>query len=334
LKPLLLESAFPTLHNDVTIAVAQIESTGQMPATDGLDASIVLDMTMSYVLFLVKDQRDTAAMQAIEYLVYADDNDRLPLLYASWLWLARMTLMIGQGMHTLALSSAESALTQLAEITGKKTDDFQSQLAGILYNLAIIHHTTGDSSRAAKELTRAQKLYERLAARDSLRFSAMLIYAVDASTDIIQSRTKQMNVLAHYQSTTQLYTAMLEQGGDAGQTREALNALVDSLKNEGEIMLQMGNGRNAVKYFTKALRYQKKLGEPLGHKDLVLSIGLAKALMRLINRRAAAEQLLASLLPLARRLQAHNEVIEIENLQLGKSKTNNIMTLLKGIFSQ
>ena len=316
----------------MTIAVAQIESTGQMPATEGLEPPVVLDMTMSYVLFLVKDQRTTAAMQAIEYLVYADDNDRLPLLYASWLWLARMTLMIADGQPTLALSSAESALQQLTEITSKKGEDFQAQLAGILYNLATIHHTTGDGSRAAKELTRAQKLYERLASRNDARFSAMLLYAVDASTDIIQSRTKQMNVLAHYQSTTELYTSMLEQGGDAGQTREALTALVDSLKNEGDIMLQMGNGRNAVKYFTKALRYQKKLGEPLGHKDLVLSIGLAKGLMRLINRRAAAEQLLTSLLPLARRLQAHNEVIEIENLLLGKNKNNSIMTLLKGIF--
>lgn len=329
---MLLESAFPTLNNDMTIAVAQIESTGQMPTTDGLEPPMVLDMTMSYVLFLVRDQRTTAAMQAIEYLVYADDNDRLPALYASWLWLARMSLMIADGSHTLALSSAESALQQLSEIAGKKSEDLLAQLAGILYNLAMIHHTTGDSSRAAKELTRAQKLYERLAARNDTRFSAMLLYAVDASTDIIQSRTKQMNVLAHYQQTTELYTAMLNQGGDAGKTREALNALVDSLKNEGDIMLQMGNGRNAVKYFTKALRYQKKLGEPLGHKDLILSIGLAKSLLRLINRRAAAEQLLNSLLPLARRLQAHNEVIEIENLLLGKTKTNNIMTLLKGIF--
>ena len=91
----------------MTIAVAQIEATGQMPATDGLEPPVVLDMTMSYVLFLIKDQRTTAAMQAIEYLVYADDNDRLPLLYASWLWLARMTLMIADGQHTLALSSAE-----------------------------------------------------------------------------------------------------------------------------------------------------------------------------------------------------------------------------------
>ena len=97
-------------------------------------------------------------------------------------------------------------------------------------------------------------------------------------------------------------------------------------------MLEMGNSRNAVKYYTKALRYQKKLNVAMGERELQLSIGLSKALMRLINRRAAAEQLLTSLLPLARRLGASREVIEIENLLAGKSKNFNIMSLLKGIF--
>ena len=91
--------------------------------------------------------------------------------------------------------------------------------------------------------------------------------------------------------------------------------------------------RNAVKYYTKALRYQKKLGEKMGHRDLRLSIGLAKALMRLINRRAAAEQLLRSLLPLAQRLDATAEAHEIQDLLNNKNKNVNIMTLLKSIFT-
>jgi glycerophosphoryl diester phosphodiesterase len=98
-------------------------------------------------------------------------------------------------------------------------------------------------------------------------------------------------------------------------------------------MLEMGNSRNAVKYYTKALRYQKKLGEKMGLRDLQLSIGLAKALMRLINRRTAAEQLLRSLLPLAQRLEATAEAHEIQDLLNNKNKNVNIMTLLKSIFT-
>ena len=50
------------------------------------------------------------------------------------------------------------------------------------------------------------------------------------------------------------------------------------------------------------------------------------------NRRESAEQLLQSLQPLAKKLNATNEIIEIENLLNNKNKNTNIMTLLKGIF--
>ena len=69
----------------------------------------------------------------------------------------------------------------------------------------------------------------------------------------------------------------------------------------------------------------------MGHKELVLSIGLAKALIRLANRRDAAEQLLNSLLPLAQRINATDEIAEIEQLLNNKNKNINIMTLLKGL---
>lgn len=74
------------------------------------------------------------------------------------------------------------------------------------------------------------------------------------------------------------------------------------------------------------------MNDRLGERELRISIGLARALLRIINRRAAAEQLLNSLLPLARKLQASNEVIEIENLLSNKNRNVNIMTLLKSIF--
>ena len=127
------------------------------------------------------------------------------------------------------------------------------------------------------------------------------------------------------------YTRQLE-NSEGNDLREGMSHLVDALKNEGDIMLNMGNARNAVKYYTKALRYLKRMNDRLGERELRISIGLARALLRIINRRAAAEQLLNSLLPLARKLQASNEVIEIENLLSNKNRNVNIMTLLKSIF--
>lgn len=316
----------------MTIAEAHINRTAAMPSTEGLAADVILDMRMTYAHFLIADHRTVLASQVVDDMIYSDELvPTMPPIYSTWLWVARMTLLIAEESWTLALGSAENALQQLSSIHGKKSEDYLALLVAILYNLAAVHNATGDNSRASKELTKAQQLLERLARKNESRFSVMLLYAVEASTDIISSRTRQMNVLAHYQTIIDANTLMLGSGNEA-DTRRALNELVDTLRKEGEIMLQMGNGRNAVKYYTKALRYLKKLNEPMGQRDLTLSIGLARALMRLINRRAAAEQLLTSLLPLARKLGASNEVIEIENLLSSKTRNFNIMTLLKGIF--
>lgn len=325
--------AMPHLKNDMTIARAQMVSSGTMPPSKGLDDSIITEMQMCYAEYLIANKRDMEAEQVIEEFIYDDDRMmQLPELYAAWLWLARMALLINGGNPSLSLGAAENTLLVLSNHQGKKNEDFNAIVASLLYNLALAHHEMGDNSRAAKELTKAQQLLERLTKRNEARFSAMLLMAVEASTEVIKSKTKQMNVLAHYQSASELYMSELS-SGDANATRTAMSNLVDTLGKEGDIMLEMGNGRNAVKYYTKALRYQKKLGEKMGHRELTLSIGLAKALMRLINRRAAAEQLLRSLLPLAQRLDATAEAHEIQDLLNNKNKNVNIMTLLKSIFT-
>ena len=325
--------ALPRLKNDMTIARAQMETSGTMPSTKGLDNDIVTEMKMCYIEYLIADNRDLEAEQVIEEFIYDDDiMQALPELYAAWLWLARMALLIDSGNPSLSLGAAENTLLVLSNHQGKKTEDFNAIVTSLIFNLALAHHDMGDNSRAAKELTKAQQLLERLSKRNEARFSAMLLMAVEASTEVIKSKTKQMNVLAHYQTASELYMSELN-SGDANATRTAMSNLVDTLGKQGDIMLEMGNGRNAVKYYTKALRYQKKLGDKMGHRDLQLSIGLAKALMRLINRRAAAEQLLRSLLPLAQRLDAVAEVNEIQDLLNNKNKNVNIMTLLKSIFT-
>ena len=325
--------ALPHLKNDMTIARAQMATSGTMPSSKGLESDIVIEMQMCYVEYLINNKRDMEAEQVIEEFIYDDERmQQLPELYSAWLWLARMALLIDSGNPSLSLGAAENALLVLSDHQGKKTEDFNAIVAALLYNLALAHHDMGDNSRAAKELTKAQQLLERLTKRNEARFSAMLLMAVEASTEVIKSKTKQMNVLAHYQSASELYMSELN-SGDANATRTAMSNLVDTLGKEGDIMLEMGNGRNAVKYYTKALRYQKKLGEKMGERDLRLSIGLAKALMRLINRRAAAEQLLRSLLPLAKRLDATAEANEIQELLNNKNKNVNIMTLLKSIFT-
>lgn len=330
MKKLLIEESFPTLKSDLKALTDQVKQSGELPDMEALDPAVASDLRLWYVKYLMLHDRQHDAAMSIDEMVFDDSVASFPLLHHAWLWLARMSLFIDSNDYMLALGSAENALNVLVDVTAKRSEDFLAIVASLLYNLAYIHNKTDDNARAVKELTKSQKLFERLVKRNNARFSPMLVYAVEASTTIFKSHIKQMNVFAHYQTTTELYTAMLADK-DSQKVRMALANLVDSLRHEGDLMLQMGNARNAVKFYTKALRYQKKISPVMGHKELTLSIGLAKALLRLVNRRAAAEQLLNSLLPLAQRLQAGDEILEIEQLLNNRNKNSNIMSMLKGM---
>lgn len=332
MKTLLIDATVPQAQTDISALQLQAKAAGELPDLDDLPAQQAIDAQVWWAKWLMLHGRDAEAATFIDEIVFREDADAMPVLPHSWLWLARMTLFIKGGDWMLALGSAENMLQVITGVTNKRGEDFLALMAGLLYNLAYIHNQTGDNNRAVKELTKAQKVYERLVKRNNARFSAMLINAVEASTTIFKSRLKLMNVLAHYQSTTELYTEQLsKKDKNAEQTRVAITNLVESLKNEGDSMLTLGNARNAVKFYTKALRYQKKISSQMGYRELTLSIALARALLRLSNRRAAAEQLLNSLLPLAQRLDAVQEIEQINQLMSNRTKNNRIMTLLKGI---
>ncbi len=328
-KQLLLTS-FPPPVSDMTLAQAQIEATGEMPPLDGIAPELTHDISMCYVCYLIGHDRFSEALDLATALTVGENAEMMPPLHSAWLWLAQMALHIQAEDYTTALTDAENALTTLSGVIGRRSEAFLAIVASLIFNLARLHHATGDSSKASKELIRAQQLFERLVKKNEAKFSALLIHSVEASTSIIKSRQQQLHVFAQYQSMTETYTTMLQDGEKAA---EALQNLVDSLANEGEIMLQMGNGRNAVKYYTRALRYQKKLSKNMGLRELQLSLGLARGLMKIINRRAAAEQLLNSLLPLARQLNANEEERIITDLLNNKNKNFNIMNLLKTIFT-
>ena len=325
---LLLETSFPSSVTDEKLIAEQIETTGKMPVEESAEAQD--NAKLCYVLYLVRNEERTLALDFINSVLESERHQLMPPLHHAWLRLARMTLLIDIEDFSAALNEAENTLVILSGMIGRKNDTFLAIVASILFNLSRLHHATGESGRATKELLKSQQLFERLAKKDEAKYSAMLFHAVKASTSIIKSRQRQMQIFAHYQDITEQNTLLLNDDSDA---TIALGNLVDSLAHEGEIMLELGNGRNAVKYYTRALRYQKRLSDGMGMRELELSLGLARGLMRVTNRRAAAEQLLSSLLPLSQRLGAQKEESEITDLLNSKNKNFNIMNLLKTIFT-
>lgn len=331
MKPLLLDTPFPAPTTDISAVKRVVRSTGELPVLESLTRAQKLDALVWNTHYLLSEGRITEAVSMLDTLIFDESYADVPLLPKSWLWIARMAIFIAGRDFMLALGAAENALNLLVAVPHKKKEDFLALVASLLYQLAYVHSEMGDTSRAQKELTKCQKLYERLAKKNRARFSPMLLYAVEASTDIINSKSEQMKIFAHYEDEVKLYTSRLT-SGDERATRDALVNLIDSLKKEGEIMLEVGNGRDAMKYFTRALKYQKKLSPAMGLKELRLTLALAKALCKMPNRRESGEQLLASLRPLAKKLRAANEMIEIENLINNINRNVNIMVMLKGIF--
>ena len=245
-----------------------------------------------------------------------------------WLYLAEMAVQIEQNDFNEALLAGEHAVRMIAALDVDRThEDYMAIVAGVIYNLARVHHIVGENVKAEKELLKAQKLLEKLAKKNKARFGASIVNAIEASTTIFNSRLKQMNVLAHYQVATDLYLDKAHKG-----ITQAIYDLVDSLQKEGDLHLKIGNYRDAVKYYTKALRYQKKVTPKMGERELRISINMGRALLHITARQSTGEQLLRSLLPLAERLDAGNEKNEIQALLEHKGKSFDFMGFIKKIF--
>ena len=221
---------------------------------------------------------------------------------------------------------AEALRGLIAAEAHRQSPNFLALVAAVLHTLAFAHYKMGNNKRAEKELVKAQKILDRLAKKDNNRFAASLVQALAASTDIFRSKLKLMNLLAHYQVAADLYLDKVSTG-----VSTAVTSLVDALKKQGDLHLQMCNYRDAVKFYTKALRYAKKVSPAIDLQQLQISINLAKALMNIINRHDAGHRLLDSLLPVAYRLGAEAEAAEIVSLQQAPEPAD-FLSMLKKIF--
>lgn len=288
--------------------------------------ALLLDARVPQVIeMLLSGNKDEAGAQLDDM---ADELHMHGGLRLAWAQVVKMWLLADGENHEAAISKGIDTLHSLMAVDNRSGVEYLSIVAATIYLLAFAHYKSGENKKAEKELGKAQKLYERLAKKDSDRFTPALMSAVEASTEVFKSKLKKMNVLAHYQVATELYLGKVSAG-----VTDAINSLVDSITAEGDIHLKMGNYRDAVKFYTKALRYQKRISASMGEKELRISVNLGKALLHLSNRRAAGEQLLNSILPLAEKMGATTEAEEIAKLLSDENKsTFDIAAFWKKLF--
>lgn len=266
------------------------------------------------------------AKTGAEQLSLIADGMEMGGLLAVWREMVQVQCCAEASRYDAVIEHCAEALRLLLAIDDRRSNDYLALVAGVLHSLAFAHYKLGNNKRAEKELVKSQKILDRLAKKDNRRFAATLVQALAASTDIFRSKLKLMNLLAHYQVAADLYQDKVASG-----VSTAVVSLVDALKKQGDLHLQMCNYRDAVKFYTKALRYAKKVNPTIDLQQLQISVNMAKALLNIINRHAAGHRLLESLEPIAAKLGADAELAEIKSLQSSPDGVD-FITMLKKLF--
>lgn len=221
-----------------------------------------------------------------------------------------------------ALKTAAIALNQLAQEPRRKDETFLSILAALLYDIALIKNSRDEHRQAERAIEKSMKIFERLAKTNSARYGSPHLLALNASTSIYHSRVKQTKILAGYQSATNAYLQQLNEGIEDAGLR-----LVESLAAEGRTLAKMNKHREAIQYFSRALKYLTKINPEINRTQLELSIDLGEALIAVKTSREKGIHLLNTMLYKASKINAndlHRRIVDI----LVNSKNPNL-----GIFN-
>lgn len=226
------------------------------------------------------------------------DGDNAPADVHAALMQTRTSLLFDAGRYDEAMETAAAALSLLAQEAKRKDEPFLCILALLLYDLARLHNVRDEYKQAERCIDKSLKLFERLAARNPARYGAAHILSMAGVTTLYRSRLKQTNALAHHQVATSSY--MLEV--DAG-VEGALTHLAESLAREGETLAKMNKHREAIQYFTRALKYLTKIEPDFTSSQLHMSVMLGESLLNIKTMRDKGVHLLNTMIQKANRLE-------------------------------
>ncbi|MCM1483814.1 MAG: hypothetical protein NC043_05725 [Muribaculaceae bacterium] len=336
MKDISLEPIFLTVTADtaplIELTRGDINMTELRHAVDSLPFNTVYDFIRTAARKLTLDGRVSEAIERItEFDIaaqrMAQESGKLLDIHAA-LMQTITALYIHAGKLDDAMVSAATTLNLLAQEPKRKDEPFLSVLASLLYDISLIHTSRGQYKQAEREIEKAMKIFERLAKISTERYGPAHLLAMNASTHIYRSRVKQAEMLASYQNSTNAYMRMVGEGiEDAGMR------LVDSLAAEGRTLTQMCRQREAVQYFTRALKYLTKLEPEFSLKQLQLSIDLGEALLSVKGSREKGIHLLNTMLYKANKINAgdeHRRIVDI--LYNAKNSTMDIFGFWHKIF--
>lgn len=199
--------------------------------------------------------------------------------------------LIGAGKYMEALERTISALQRLKDFSDHDNEEFKALLVALIFDLAEIHYELKDFKRSDKELDALFKVLDPLVARNPERFGRLHILAMELSTRILRSKKKTIDMLARQQLHVDALTEKVNSG-----IISATDRLVDSLCNVGRLLAASGDYREAMKFFSEAIRISKKRTGKVNRREIRMTIEMAEIMIRVKSMRPRADRLLDAVL--------------------------------------
>lgn len=194
--------------------------------------------------------------------------------------------------YIAALELTTTALQRLREFPDHDNEEFSAALVALIFDLAEIHFLLKDYRRSEKELDALFKVLDPLLAKKPERFGRLHILAMELSTRILRSRKKTIDMLARQQAGVDALTEKVNSG-----ITNATERLVDSLCNVGRLLASSGDYREAMKFFSEAIRISKKRSGRVNKKEIRMTLEMATVMLNVKAMRPRAERLLDAVLP-------------------------------------
>ena len=204
---------------------------------------------------------------------------------------------------------AANTLHLLSQDAKRKDEPFLAVFGALLYDMASMHARANEYRQAERAIEKSLKILERLSRENPERYAPAMILAQNAVANIDGDKRKQAELLVQYQAATSEYLRQLGEG-----IEDVSSQLIDSLFTEGKTLAEMGRHREAIQYYSRALKYLTRLNPVFDRRQLEMSIALGEALLNVRNVRDKGIHLLNTMLHKATKINAddlHRRIVDI-----------------------
>ncbi|MDE6378705.1 MAG: hypothetical protein K2K72_08170 [Duncaniella sp.] len=227
-----------------------------------------------------------------------------------------------------AAAAAARLLTHLSQQPRRKDTPFLQLLGALLYDLAYLHCERGEYKQAERDIEKAIKIFERLSRLNPGRYASAQVMSINGATTVYRNRERQTQLLAQYQAATTMCMEMVKAGVDGAAKR-----LTESLESEGKTLASMGKHREAIQYYSRALKYLAKFETEFSLNQLRLSILLGESMLALAPMREKGVHLLNTMLHKATKINALEEHRRIvDSLYHARSRSLDILGFWHKLF--